>query len=117
MNLVLDKERAAAYGIDRAPAMVLLADGVDTRIRFLGVPAGYDFMSLVDAILAVSGASDMALSEAASRSWPASRRRRPFRCSSHRRDSHCPRAVGLANRMAAGEHEHHGDDRAGDRVL
>ena len=64
VNLVLDKERAAAYGIDRAPALVLLADGVDTRIRMLGAPAGYDFMSLVDAILAASGASDMALSEA-----------------------------------------------------
>ena len=63
VNLVLDKERAAAYGIDRAPALVLLADGVDTRIRMLGAPAGYDFMSLVDAILAASGASDMALSE------------------------------------------------------
>ena len=64
VNLVFDKERAAAYGIDRAPALVLLADGVDTRIRMLGAPAGYDFMSLVDAILAASGASDMALSEA-----------------------------------------------------
>jgi thiol-disulfide isomerase/thioredoxin len=64
VNLVLDKERAASYGIDRAPAIVLLADGVDTRIRMLGAPAGYDFMSLVDAILAASGASDMALSDA-----------------------------------------------------
>ena len=64
VNLVLDKERAASYGIDRAPAIVLLADGVDTRIRMLGAPAGYDFMSLVDAILAASGASDMTLSDA-----------------------------------------------------
>jgi alkyl hydroperoxide reductase subunit AhpF len=63
INLVLDKERAATYGIDRAPALILLASGQDTRIRFLGAPAGYDFMSLVDAILAVSGASDSALSE------------------------------------------------------
>jgi alkyl hydroperoxide reductase subunit AhpF len=63
VNLVLDKERAASYGMDRAPAIVLLADGVDTRIRMLGAPAGYDFMSLVDAILAASGASDIALSD------------------------------------------------------
>jgi alkyl hydroperoxide reductase subunit F len=62
VNLVLDKERAAPYGMDRAPSLVLLADGQDTRIRFLGAPAGYDFMSLVDAILAVSGASDTSLS-------------------------------------------------------
>ena len=61
VNLVLDKDRAATYGIDRAPGLVLLAGGQDTRIRMLGAPAGYDFMSLVDAILAVSGASDAPL--------------------------------------------------------
>jgi alkyl hydroperoxide reductase subunit AhpF len=64
VNLVLDPARAKTYGIDQAPALVLLAAGQDTRIRMLGAPAGYDFMSLVDAILAVSGASDAALSEA-----------------------------------------------------
>jgi alkyl hydroperoxide reductase subunit AhpF len=62
VNLVLDGGRAAVYGIDRAPGLVLLAGGQDTRIRMLGAPAGYDFMSLVDAILAVSGASDAPLS-------------------------------------------------------
>lgn len=63
VNLVLEQEKAAGYGIDRAPALVLLAGGVDTRIRMLGAPAGYDFMSLVDAVLAVSGASDAPLSQ------------------------------------------------------
>lgn len=63
VNLVLEQDRAAEFGIDRAPGLALLADGQDTRIRMLGAPAGYDFMSLVDAILAASGASDSALSE------------------------------------------------------
>lgn len=63
VNLVLEGPRAAAYGIDRAPGLVLLAGGQDTRIRMLGAPAGYDFMSLVDAILAVSGATDAPLSK------------------------------------------------------
>ncbi len=65
-NLVLDKDRAASFGIDRAPGIVLLAgdDDEDTRIRFLGEPAGYDFLSLVDAILAASGGSEQTLSEA-----------------------------------------------------
>ncbi len=61
INLVLDKERAATYGIDRAPGLVLLADGKDTRVRFLGAPLGYDFMAVVDAVLAVSGATDAPL--------------------------------------------------------
>ena len=63
VNLVLEQDRAAEFGIDRAPGLALLADGQDTRIRMLGAPAGYVFMSLVDAILSASGASDSALSE------------------------------------------------------
>jgi alkyl hydroperoxide reductase subunit AhpF len=64
VNLVLDKERADSYGVDRAPALVLLAgeEKADTRIRMLGAPSGYDFMSLLDAILLVSGASPQRLS-------------------------------------------------------
>jgi alkyl hydroperoxide reductase subunit AhpF len=66
VNLVLEGERAASYGIDRAPGLVLLAgdEKADTRIRILGAPAGYDFMSLVDAILLVAGASPQRLSAA-----------------------------------------------------
>jgi len=66
VNLVLEGERAASYGIDRAPGLVLLAgdEKADTRIRMLGAPSGYDFMSLVDAILLVSGASPVRLSPA-----------------------------------------------------
>jgi alkyl hydroperoxide reductase subunit AhpF len=64
VNLVLECDRAAVYGVDRAPAIVLLAgdEKADSRIRVLGAPAGYDFMSLVDAILVVSDASPQRLS-------------------------------------------------------
>ena len=60
LNLVLDKETAAQHDIDRAPAVVLLAqdaDGqwTDSRIRFLGTPSGYEFISLVQAVLIVGG--------------------------------------------------------------
>jgi alkyl hydroperoxide reductase subunit AhpF len=60
VNLVLDAARAATYGIDRAPAIVpvfLDASGVeqDSRIRFLGSPAGYEFLSLIQAVLLVGG--------------------------------------------------------------
>ena len=50
VNLVLDRERAAQYGVQDVPAVVLLKNGADTRMRFLGAPAGYEFMSLVEAI-------------------------------------------------------------------
>ena len=66
VNLVLEGERAASYGIDRAPGLVLLAgdEKADTRIRLLGAPAGYFFLSLVFAILVVAGASPQRLSAA-----------------------------------------------------
>src|SRR4051794_26403664 len=41
VNAVLEKERAAAFGMEAVPAVAVLANGVDTRIRFLGAPAGY----------------------------------------------------------------------------
>ena len=58
-NLVLDKERAAQFGVDRAPTTALVvveADGAehDYGIRFVGLTAGYEFSSLVDAVLLVS---------------------------------------------------------------
>jgi alkyl hydroperoxide reductase subunit AhpF len=60
VNLVLEREKAAQYGIDRVPAIALVGeDGSeqtkDSRIRFLGTPAGYEFMSLVQAVLLVGG--------------------------------------------------------------
>src|SRR5690242_8015030 len=63
VNLVLESDRAAKYGIDRVPAVAILfedaaADGApgaapavsDSRIRFVGAPAGYEFISLVQAV-------------------------------------------------------------------
>jgi alkyl hydroperoxide reductase subunit AhpF len=60
VNFVLEKERAAAFGIDRVPAIAVLAGDAagelkDSRIRFLGSPGGYEFVSLVQAILLVGG--------------------------------------------------------------
>jgi alkyl hydroperoxide reductase subunit AhpF len=60
VNFVLEKDRAAVYAIDRVPAVVVLGQDAsgethDSRIRFLGAPAGYEFISLVQAILLVGG--------------------------------------------------------------
>jgi alkyl hydroperoxide reductase subunit AhpF len=62
VNSVLDKERAARYGIDKIPAIAVLRDGEDTRIRFFGAPAGYEFMSLVEAVI-LAGGDDSGLTE------------------------------------------------------
>jgi len=59
VNLVLEGERAKTYGVDRAPAIAVVyeehGDLVDSRIRFLGAPAGYEFISLVRAVLVAGG--------------------------------------------------------------
>jgi alkyl hydroperoxide reductase subunit AhpF len=57
VNFVLDKEKAAQYGIDRVPALALVGEESDSRIRFLGAPSGYEFISLVQAVLLVGGRS------------------------------------------------------------
>jgi alkyl hydroperoxide reductase subunit AhpF len=62
VNVILDRDRAAAYGIEQAPAIVLLRGGQeDTGIRFLGAPAGYEFMALVEALI-LAGSGDSGLS-------------------------------------------------------
>ena len=50
-NFVLDLEDKAKYKIDKAPAIVILSDGIDTRMRLYGAPTGYEFVGLVEAIL------------------------------------------------------------------
>lgn len=99
-NLVLDRERAAQYGIDRIPAIVLLRGGEDTRMRFLGAPAGYEFMSLLEAVMA-AGTGDSGLSES-SRALIAQHVTGPLDIKVFVTPScpHCPRAVTLAHRMA-----------------
>src|SRR4051812_22560842 len=55
VNFVLEKDKAAQYGIDRVPALALVAgadgDARDPRIGSPGPPAGYEFVPLVQALL------------------------------------------------------------------
>jgi alkyl hydroperoxide reductase subunit AhpF len=50
-SFVLDTEDRAKFGVERSPAIVLLSDNVDTRMRLYGAPTGYEFVGLVEAIL------------------------------------------------------------------
>jgi glutaredoxin-like protein len=99
-NLILDKERAAQFGIGHIPAIVLLRNGEDTRMRFLGAPAGYEFMSLIQAVI-LAGTTDSGLS-AQTRAAIAERVTAPLDIKVFVTPTcpHCPRAVTLAHRMA-----------------
>ena len=53
LNPHIDRDQARAYGVEVAPAVVV--EGArDYGIRFLGIPAGYEFSNLIDSIVAVS---------------------------------------------------------------
>ena len=100
VNFVLEKDRAAQHGIEGVPAIALLRNGEDTRMRFLGAPAGYEFMSLVEAVI-LAGSTDSGLTEE-SRKLVAEHVTGPIDIKVFVTPTcpHCPRAVTLAHRLA-----------------
>ncbi|HSF05301.1 MAG TPA: hypothetical protein VLG10_05870 [Methylomirabilota bacterium] len=62
LNLAIDRGRAERYGVDQVPAIVV--EGArDYGLRFYGVPLGYEFSNLIDAIV-VASTGEPALAEA-----------------------------------------------------
>ena len=61
-NFILDLDDRARYGVDKSPAIVVLSDGNDTRMRFYGAPTGYEFVPLVEAVL-LAGTGNLELEE------------------------------------------------------
>ena len=54
-NLITDKEIAQKYNVEQIPATVITAaDDGNSRIKFYGIPSGYEFVSLLEAIKMVS---------------------------------------------------------------
>ena len=53
LNPAIDRERAQAYGVDQVPA-IAVEGARDYGIRFYGVPLGYEFSNLIDAIVVAS---------------------------------------------------------------
>lgn len=61
-NFVLDKDKVAELGIQRSPAIAIMGAEKDYGIRMYGLPSGYEFGTLIDAVLDVSS-GDSGLSE------------------------------------------------------
>jgi glutaredoxin-like protein len=104
VNFVLEPDRATQYGIDRVPAIVVVGEDAsgdqrDSRIRFLGMPAGYEFISLIAAIRLVGGGpshlSDESRVKVAAVDKPVT-----VHVFTTPTCPHCPRAVNLAQEMA-----------------
>ena len=104
VNFVLEKERAFQYGIDRVPAIALIGQDDagnerDSHIRFLGTPSGYEFISLIRAILLVGGGPSM-LSKESREKIVAIDRPMSLHVFSTPTCPHCPKAVTLAHEIA-----------------
>ncbi|MEW6365429.1 MAG: thioredoxin family protein [Acidobacteriota bacterium] len=52
-NFQIDKDMVEAYKIDKIPATVIEGEK-DYGIRLYGIPSGYEFTSLIDAIIGAS---------------------------------------------------------------
>src|SRR5689334_16254751 len=103
-NFILEPDKAKQYGIHRVPAVVLVGqtdagEERDSKIRFLGTPAGYEFMSLVQAVLLVGGRPSM-LSEDSLKRVAAVTTPTTMHVFTTPTCPHCPRAVALAHEMA-----------------
>jgi glutaredoxin-like protein len=100
VNFVLEQDRARQYGVEQIPTIVLLKGDQDTRIRFLGAPAGYEFMSLIEAVI-LAGTNDSGLTPD-SRALVAEHVTEPLNIQVFVTPTcpHCPRAVTLAHRLA-----------------
>ncbi|MGD2144249.1 MAG: thioredoxin family protein [Anaerolineae bacterium] len=58
-DFVADKEKAEELGVDKIPAIAVIG-GEDYGIRFYGIPSGYEFTSLLEAIqMVAAGRSEL----------------------------------------------------------
>lgn len=63
-NFTLDKNKVEEYKIDKIPAIAVCdGTGKDFGIRFYGIPAGYEFTSLMEAMRMVSSVESGLLEE------------------------------------------------------
>jgi len=53
-DFVAESQLAQEYAIDRIPALVITADSVKGRIRYFGLPSGYEFSVLLGSLLDAS---------------------------------------------------------------
>jgi len=53
-DFVAESQLAREYAIDRLPAFVITADSVKGRIRYFGLPSGYEFSVLLGSLLDAS---------------------------------------------------------------
>jgi glutaredoxin-like protein len=97
-DFVKDKTEVEKYGVDKIPAIVVRGER-DHGIRFYGVPAGYEFNTLIEDIIDVSRASTD-LSESTKEALRKLEKPIHIQVFITLTCPHCPRAVRMAHQMA-----------------
>jgi glutaredoxin-like protein len=99
-DFIRDEAEAKRLGVDKIPAVVLLGQGDrDYGIRFYGIPAGYEFVSLMESLEMVSK-GDSGLSPASRDKLKALKNPLALQVFVTPTCPYCPRAVVLAFRLA-----------------
>jgi len=102
-NFVADRPIADQYGVDKIPATVVVGEK-DYGIRFFGIPAGYEFTSLIEDIIMVSS-GESGLSEATRQALTQVKQPVHIQVFVTPTCPYCPAAVLLAHKLAM-ESEH-----------
>lgn len=98
-DFLRDEGTAKRYGIDKIPALAVTGESMDYGIRFYGIPSGYEFVSLIEAIKLVSS-GEHGLSEDTVRRMSAVRAPVHIQVYVTPTCPYCPRAVVLAHKLA-----------------
>ena len=104
VNFILDRDKAEKFAIDRVPAIAIVSQDEsgaerDSKIRFLGTPAGYEFISLIHAVRLAGGGSSHLSNDSRTRLASVDRHM-TVRVFTTPTCPHCARAVTLAHEMA-----------------
>ena len=94
-----DEQAVKRYGIDKIPALAVTGEKGDHGVRFYGIPSGYEFISLIEAIKLMSS-GEHGLSEDTVRRISALKTPVHIEVYVTPTCPYCPRAVVLAHRLA-----------------
>ena len=97
-NLILDKNKASLFNIDRAPALAIVGE-YDLGIRFYGAPEGSEMASIVEAIL-MAATGDTGLSDESLAAVASVNRAVDIKVFVTPTCAYCPKAVVTAYRLA-----------------
>jgi glutaredoxin-like protein len=99
-DFVSDAAEAKRLGVDKIPAIVLLGEGdKDYGVRFYGIPAGYEFVSLLESLEMVSK-GDSGLAPATREKLKGLKKPLHLQVFVTPTYPYCPRAVVLAFKLA-----------------